>query len=128
MSDILKYMLGEFCIDSAPEYANDERTCEKWEVDWVKQVSDTNLGDFVVKCPNPDNLPPDWIDRYEVTEEKGELSSPAPVHQDRTGDVVFLRPVRGGDLQSSLIRKREHRLYDCLLLPQVQEQLRRDFR
>lgn len=31
--NILKYMLGEFCIDSAPEYANDERTCEKWEVD-----------------------------------------------------------------------------------------------
>lgn len=63
--NILRYMLGEFEIDSVPEYINEERTCEKWEVDEIlKQVSDTNLGDFIIKCPNPDNLPPEWIDKY----------------------------------------------------------------
>ena len=32
----------------------------------MKQVSDTNLGDFIIKCPNPDNLPEDWKDKYDV--------------------------------------------------------------
>lgn len=30
----------------------------------------------MIKCPNPDNLPAEWIDKYEVKEEKGELTSP----------------------------------------------------
>lgn len=74
--NILKYMLGEYCIDGVPEYANEERTVEKWELDEIiKQVKDTNLGDFVIKCPNPDNLPTTWVDKYEVKEVDGELTS-----------------------------------------------------
>lgn len=30
----------------------------------MKQVSDTNLGDFVIKCPNPDNVPEELEDIY----------------------------------------------------------------
>lgn len=31
--NILKYMLGEYCLDGTPEYANEERTIEKWELE-----------------------------------------------------------------------------------------------
>ena len=66
--NILKYFLCEHELDTKPEYVNEERTCETWEIDEImKQVSDTNLGDFIFKCPNPDNLPDDWIEKYKVT-------------------------------------------------------------
>jgi hypothetical protein len=30
----------------------------------MKQVSDTNLGDFIIKCPNPDNVSEELQDLY----------------------------------------------------------------
>lgn len=64
---ILRYMLGEHVLENKPEYVNEERTCETWELDEImKQVSDTNLGDFIIKCPNPDCLPDEWIEKYKV--------------------------------------------------------------
>jgi len=55
---------------------NDQRTCETWELDEImKQVSDTNLGDFIFKCPNPDNLPDDWKEKYQVKEEDNSMDS-----------------------------------------------------
>lgn len=70
-------MLNEYHLDGPPEYANEEHTCENWEVDEImKQVSDTNLGDFIIKCPNPDNLPSDWLIQYNVVQdESGVLTS-----------------------------------------------------
>lgn len=41
----------------------------------MKQVSDTNLGDFIFKCPNPDNLPDDWKEKYQVKEEDNSMDS-----------------------------------------------------
>jgi hypothetical protein len=74
--NILKYMLGEHALEGKTEYVNDQRTCETWELDEImKQVSDTNLGDFVFKCPNPDNLPEDWKERYQVKEEDNSMDS-----------------------------------------------------
>jgi hypothetical protein len=50
-------MLGEYQNQDKPEYCNEYNTCEKWEIDEImRQVSDTNLGDFIIKLPNPDNI------------------------------------------------------------------------
>lgn len=38
----------------------------------MKQVSDTNLGDFIIKCPNPDKLPDEWKQKYKVEEKDNE--------------------------------------------------------
>ena len=43
---------------------------EKWELnEIIKQVSDTNLGDFIIKLPNPDAIPPESEDQYGKVEE-----------------------------------------------------------
>jgi hypothetical protein len=55
--DILKYMLGEYQNEGKVSYCNEQKTCEDWEINEImQQVSDTNLGDFIIKCPNPDNI------------------------------------------------------------------------
>lgn len=67
-------MLNESALDSGKvEYEDKEhKTIEKWEADEIiKQVGDTNLGDFMIKCPNPDNLPDDWKEKYKVEEKEG---------------------------------------------------------
>ena len=54
---ILKYYFGEHQINDKPQYCNDYKTCEKWELEEIKKnIIDTNLGDFILKLPNPDNL------------------------------------------------------------------------
>lgn len=62
----MKYYLGEQDPDGT-EYCNLTRTCTWWEVDELgRQTSDTNLGDFLIKLPNPDNLPPRYAEVYKA--------------------------------------------------------------
>lgn len=35
----------------------------------MKQIQDTNLGDFIIKCPNPDNISEELKELYNITEE-----------------------------------------------------------
>jgi hypothetical protein len=50
-------MLGEYQNEGKASYC-EGNVCEDWEIEEImKQVSDTNLGDFIIKCPNPDNIP-----------------------------------------------------------------------
>ena len=35
----------------------------------MKQVEDTNLGDFIIKCPNPDNISEQLEDIYGKSED-----------------------------------------------------------
>lgn len=37
----------------------------------MKQIDNTNLGDFMIKLPNPDNLPDEWKDKYRIYEQEG---------------------------------------------------------
>lgn len=74
--EILKYMLGEYQNDGKVSYCNEYKTCEDWEIDEImRQVSDTNLGDFIIKCPNPDNVSQELQDIY------GEINEDNPPFQ-----------------------------------------------
>lgn len=41
----------------------------------MKQTSDTNLGDFIIKCPNPDNIPQDFAKMHEIDETDTEVNN-----------------------------------------------------
>lgn len=55
--EILAYILGEAEVKNKVEYTHG-KIYETWEaMEILNYNKDTNLGDFIIKLPNPDCLP-----------------------------------------------------------------------
>lgn len=97
-------MLGEYHNDGTVSYCNEYKTCEDWEIDEImKQVSDTNLGDFIIKCPNPDHVSQELEDIYGKVEEGKE-----PFKLNASQAMEFYYDLFDIETASKLDSEREH--------------------